>query len=147
MNILIVEDDYLQADSIYEKVKQAFRLAPQKISTEQQFRTQLNEIEKQPPDLIIMDVMLRWTDPSPDLDIESTPPEVLHQGFYRAGVRCGRLLADSEILRRTPIILYTILERADLENDLKELSGRLRIVHLRKESDPDPLIQLIRDLT
>ena len=145
MYILVVEDDYLQADWICKKVKQVLRTDVKRISTESQFRKQLKNIEKNRPDVIIMDVMLPWTDPSPD--IELAPHEVIEEGFYRAGVRCTKLLAANENTKGIPVILYTVLERADLEDQLKELSSNSRVVHLRKDSDDDRLVELIHELT
>lgn len=146
MKILIVEDDYLQADSIYETLKQILSARIEGISTESEFRSRIQEIEKDPPDVVIMDVMLRWTDPSPELDLDLAPPDIRNKGFYRAGVRCAALLGERERTKNIPIIFYTILERADLEVDIKKLSRIGEIVHLRKESDADPLIDLINDL-
>jgi hypothetical protein len=88
--------------------------------------------------------MLPWTDPSPT--IEAPPAEILEQGFYRAGVRCAKLLAKNEKTKDIPIILYTVLEPADLEEELKELDLG-RVVHIRKDSDDDRIIDVVRELT
>jgi hypothetical protein len=92
-----------------------------------------------------MDVMLPWTDPSPT--IEPPPREVVEEGFYRAGIRCARLLATNKTTKHIPVILYTVLERADLEDQIRELSSLANVVHLRKDSDDDRIIDLIRELT
>jgi CheY-like chemotaxis protein len=145
MYILVVEDDYLQADWICKRLKRALHSEVHRISTESQFRKQLKQIEDKRPDVVVMDVMLPWTDPSPN--IEPPPPEVLEQGFYRAGVRCTKLLAENKKTKDIPVILYTVLERADLEDQLKEFSPGAKVAHLRKDSDDDRLIDLIRELT
>jgi hypothetical protein len=51
------------------------------------------------------------------------------------------LLAAREATRRIPIILYTVLERADLGS---KAQGAL---HLSKEVEPEGLINAIRTLT
>jgi CheY-like chemotaxis protein len=153
MFILVVEDDYLQAEWICKKLKQVLHCEVQRLSTESQFRKQLHEIEEHRPDIVIMDVMLPWTDPSPN--IEPPPPEVIKEGFYRAGVRCTQLLIANEKTKSIPVILYTVLERADLEDQLKEFESAAKVVHLqkgkvvhlRKDSDDDRLIDLVRELT
>lgn len=144
MYILVVEDDYLQANLICEKLASVFHCEVKRISTERDFRLNLPKLENNLPSIIIMDVMLRWTDPSSK--IERPPREVRTEGFYRAGIRCTRLLAEWDITKEVPVILYTILERTDLEKQLAELSSSINIVHLRKESDVDRLIELIREI-
>jgi len=148
MKILIVEDDYLQADWIRANLEQAFSnletgIDIDQIGTELEFRARLADIPKEPPDVIIMDVMLRWTDPSPDMQLP--PDDVQEKGFYRAGLRCARLLAKDKRTSDIPVILYTVLEHIDLKGDLQGLPER--VIYLLKKSDPTELIQRIRDLT
>ncbi len=65
MYLLVIEDDYLQANWIQENLQTAFPTARiQRIATELDFRSHLEEIGRDRPTVIIMDVMLRWTDPS-----------------------------------------------------------------------------------
>src|SRR2546425_8168130 len=112
MTILVIEDDYLQADWIRQKLTEAMPNANIRlIATEAEFRSQFENIANQDPDVVVMDVMLRWADPSPDL----TPPpqDVREEGFYRAGLRCERMLAEDNRTSRVPVILYTVLELAD----------------------------------
>ena len=144
MKILIVEDDYLQAEWIYEKLKEAIPEATfLRVNTELEFRSRFDEIANTQPDIAVMDVMLRWTDPSPDLTLP--PVEIQKEGFYRAGLRLERLLAGDERTANVPVILYTVLERADLNHELSNLPARVQ--HLPKQSELTPLIQKIRELT
>lgn len=144
MRIYIVDDDPLQSSWIYQNLQQVFSRAKiVRISTEHEFRSRFEEIANSPADkLIIMDVMLRWTDPAPNLP---TPPEdVLRESFYRAGLRCCRLLANHKETENIPVILYTVLEEADLGDDLSALPST--VSYLPKESDAQPLIDKIRML-
>jgi CheY-like chemotaxis protein len=146
MKILIVEDDHLQADWIHQSLANKFpRAEIERISTELEFRSRVDNgnLAENPPDVIIMDVMLRWTDPGPDL--KPPPSDVREEGFFNAGLRCERLLAQEERTSHIPVILYTVLERTDLKQDPEKL--RRNVHYLPKESNPEPLIQLIRDLT
>lgn len=145
MYILVVEDDYLQANLICEKLTSEFHADVKRISTELEFRLSLNEFEENPPDVIVMDVMLRWTDPSPEIKIP--PREVRKEGFYRAGIRCTKILAERDATKHIPVILYTILEHTDLEKQLTDLSTVMDVIHLRKESEDDRLVDSIRGLS
>jgi len=144
MKILIVEDDHLQADWIKLSLGHALPGAEiQRISTELGFRSSLEGIANEPPDVIIMDIMLRWTDPS--ADTAEPPDEVRKEGFFAAGLRCERLLAANQRTSRIPVILYTVLEESDLRQ--KQRSLRENVRYLPKESDPEPLISLVREVT
>lgn len=139
MRILLVEDDPLQAESILASLKAHFAgMGIKHLSTEQEFRAKLDEIAASPPDLVILDVMLRWTDPSPGLEVP--PEEVRRERHYRAGLRCQRLLSQKLGDDCPPILLYTILETDDV--------GPLPsgVDHLSKSSDLGPLIVRIRQL-
>lgn len=144
MDILIVEDDAFQAETIEAKLNQEFPGAEiQKISTERQFHLSLDSIVQNPPSVVVLDVMLRWTDPAPNL--ETPPDDVRREGFFRAGLRCQKLLAQHETTSGVPVILYTVLDRNELDRELKGLPPN--VVHLRKESDLSPLVQTIREMT
>jgi len=113
--IVLLEDDYLQRDSICAGLKGRYKnLSIQSIATERQFVDSLDAILKEPPDLFILDVMVRWTNPSPDM--EPMPEEMRKQGFYRAGIRCEARIREQGC--DTPVVLYTVLEDDDLRADL-----------------------------
>lgn len=144
MRILIVEDDYLQAEWIYSNLAQEFPRAQfDRISTESDFRSRFDEIANNSLDVIVLDVMLRWTDPIPEL--VPPPDDVQQGGFYRAGLRCERLLACDDRTSHLPVILYTVLESSDLDHELRNL--REHVQYLTKESDLSPLIQRIREIS
>ncbi len=141
MRILSVEDDPIQAQWICETIEAEFADATVEcIATEQEFYAKLDAIASHPPDLILLDVMLRWTNPAPN--IEPPPSEVREGGFFRAGLRCERLLAARESTRRVPVILYTVLDRSDLEETVG--ASVAQVSFLRKEADPQPLVAAVR---
>ncbi len=140
MNILLLEDDHLQADWIRSEFEREFRAAVRVVRTELEFRDLVPELAESPPDVAVLDVIVRWTDPAPDMRKRS---EDTNAGPSRAGVRCARLL--SQRCPKVPIILYTVLERSDLEDDLAGVSAKLIV--LSKESRPKPLLDFIRSLT
>ena len=92
------------------------------------------------PDLVIMDVMLRWASPRPGLP--APPDDVVAGGYYRAGLRCARLMLGDGRLRHVPVVLYTILERNDLERDGQTLPPNA--TYVGKNSEPDVLSRHIR---
>lgn len=142
MYIVLVEDDHLQANWVESCLAEAFEdLDVLRSSTESGFYSWLEGVGEELPKLFIIDVMLRWSDPSPDM--KEQPPEVKKNGFYRAGLRCERRIAENEKLRDIPIILYTVMETLDMEGQLPADPPHL-IVHLRKDSVPEPLIKEIR---
>lgn len=144
MKILVVEDDHLQAEWIINNLEKAFSGATiNRISTESEFYLKIDHVIKDPPDVIIIDVMLRWTDPGPDMPIP--PEEVRMSGFYRAGFRCKSLLANNDITKDIPLILYTVLEYLDLQRDLQDLPEKA--VYLAKDSDSTHLVDKIREVT
>lgn len=140
MKAVIVEDDYTQADSLSSlllKIWPQFDLNV--ISTEAEFRNSLPDIFTQPPNIFIIDAILRWSDPAPDLD--PAPDDVKTQGRYRAGLRCIELLQRNASTQHVPIILYSVYERSDLEDYISAFP--LNVKFLQKNSEQERLIQLV----
>lgn len=141
--IVIVEDDHLQEAPLQDYLTGTITDAQiETICTELEFRTRLPALRARVPDLVIMDVMLRWTFPAPDA--VAPPEDVASGGYYRAGLRCARLLADDPQLCGVPVILYTILERSDLERDGETLPKNS--TYLGKHTELDVLSRKARDL-
>src|ERR1043165_3105921 len=107
MRVVIVEDDYLQAEWIRELFKEQVGVDDcdiDMIATEIEFRRQMPRFRASPPDLFLMDVMLRWTDPEPEQEVP--PEEVKKEGYFRAGLRCEQLLREVIETRNVQVILY-----------------------------------------
>ena len=112
--IVLVEDDHIQAESFVDALTRNYRgVTIQIIATEQEFVSRLDDLVKKPPDLFIIDVMVRGTDPLPGGEYI---PEEAKGSFFRAGIRCENKLRKKKC--KTPVILYTVLERQDLAEDL-----------------------------
>jgi CheY-like chemotaxis protein len=144
MYILLVEDDPLQAALISEFLLHASAFpeaAVDRISTESGFRARFNDLAINNPDVVIMDIMLRWADPSPDFELP--PDDIAEEGFYRAGLRCERMLSEDSRTNKIPVILYTILSNGDLT---EELPDRPTTVYLAKDFEPKEIVQLINSL-
>ena len=135
MRIIVVEDDNIEADSLVNGLKEKLNADVSVIHTEREFVGTLGSIAEHPPDLIVLDVMLRWTDPTPDLKIEDIPADVLRDGFYSAGVRCVKRLEADNRTKGIPVVFYTTLERNEFG---------LPITHITKGEEIDSLAQAIR---
>lgn len=104
-NVILVEDDHLQAQAITTVLKEHFPdLVEQHVSTEQEFCGKLSHIRGNPPDVIIINEMLRWTNPSPNMP--TMPQEVIRGGYHNAGRRCERRLREHPETANTPVFLY-----------------------------------------
>jgi DNA-binding NarL/FixJ family response regulator len=142
MLLLLVEDDPLQSSLIQEILKQEWNKAVIEIlETEAEFRAQIPSLAERNPDVIIMDVMLRWTQSSEN--IELMPEDVIRDGYFRAGLRCQKLLVEAGI--NVPVILFTVLETRDL-GDKMPIDDE-NVAYLGKGSDFTPLKRKIRQLT
>jgi CheY-like chemotaxis protein len=142
--IVIVEDDHLQDGPLEEQIRDGFPTARiETVGTEQEFRARLADYRRDRPDLVVMDVMLRWAYPS--RTPTPAPPDVAQGGYQRAGIRCAQLMAGDPALRRIPVIYYTILERSDLDRDAEQMPAG-NTTYVRKSTDPEVLVRKIRDL-
>lgn len=142
MYILLVEDDHMQSDFIRESLLQWLPdITIEVINTEHMFRSSMDQIARNPPDLIIMDVILRWTDPTPEMT--SRPVDVKVEGSYRAGFRCQKLLAEHPRTKDIRVIFYTILEAGDMKARIDERYAS-NVHYLAKSSDLSQLVELIR---
>lgn len=144
MKMLLVEDDYRQAEQMINLLKKNFpniHLLPV-ICTEYEFRQYIQEnIRENPPDIVLLDVMLPWTDP--DDKMPEAPDDVEKGGFYRAGIRCKDILRQTEVTKKTPVILYTILEMDDLKDELEKIDENT--VYLSKSSE-STLVEKLKQL-
>jgi CheY-like chemotaxis protein len=142
MRVVIVEDDYQQAELVTSWLRKAWpRIEVERIETELEFRKRLPALSARPPNVFIIDVMLRWADPSPDM--EEPPSEILNEGFYRAGLRCVKLLRQDAGTSRVPVILQSALSASALTGLLEASPD---VVFIEKESEPGRLIRLVGSL-
>ena len=140
MKILLVDDNYLQGEWLAEELKRAFWTKPLWLQTESEFRGRLGEIEAMSPDVAVIDVMLKWADPSPNAPLRPADATDKHS----AGLRCQALLGMREATKKIPVILYTVLSDADLRTKLPNLPPG--VSYLGKDSDAEPLVRRIREV-
>lgn len=117
MTILLVEDDQLLGDQLVSTFTGRHpNIQVQTLTTERQFREDFARLESSPPDLIVLDVMLPWDFPRPDLTLP--PDDVASGGFRLAGVRLYQLLQTSSALATVPIILHSVSDSESLRQSL-----------------------------
>jgi hypothetical protein len=138
--ILLIEDDHLQAQAIQSGLRRLLEqdfphLVFETISTESDFYAKFGELANRGFHAVIIDVMLRWADPSPNMP--EPPAEVVEGGFFRAGVRCKQRLESDERTSSIPTIVYTVLDDSRLPPGLEVVS---------KGGDITPLSDKIRQL-
>ena len=103
--VLVIEDDRIQAEELARRLRNPEREV-RIISTELDFRSRLSQFDHSNCPAAIVDMMLRWTDPAPDMTMP--PDEILQEGFYTAGLRCCRELRRKGI----PSVIFTALDPA-----------------------------------
>jgi len=138
--ILLLEDDHLQALGIRKGLEEALQpthgpLEFTTISTESQFRAMFDEIARTSFDLAIIDVMVRWADPAPNMP--EPPEEVRETGSFRAGLRCKKMLEEDPRTQTVPMLIYTLLESSRLPPDVNFVA---------KAADLTPLVERIKQL-
>ena len=137
--IVLLEDDSIQQAAIKVWLQEAFPKASiQLFSNESSFCAWL-ETETTAPDLAILDVMVRWSDPGSERPEE--PEDVQQEGSALAGIRCAMRLRQIPLKAKVPVIFYTVFNREDFVSDI----GKLGLL-LTKSSDPKPLIEAARRL-
>jgi CheY-like chemotaxis protein len=141
--ILVVEDDYLARDWMCAALRNAFgNDAVGEIANELEFQTRFQEILEVPPAIIVMDMLLPWTSPAPNL--QPPPERVDREGIYTAGLRCKEMLEKDHRTRNIKVLFYTVLSRDDLLARLGSETDTL--TYLQKDSNLDTLIARIREL-
>jgi CheY-like chemotaxis protein len=137
MYFLIVEDDKRQFSYIKNGIKQGRYFSEsriERIATEWEFIEKFESIAREKPDVILLDVMLRWTDPGPDMTLP--PADIAEEGFFRAGARCEQRLAVDPRTRDIPVIVYSILEKEDFEDEIRP---RPEVHYLEKDFSVEKL--------
>lgn len=143
MYILLVEDDPTWAETLGDELTkhyQAKKCRVERIATEKAFIARSDDLKKSPPDLILMDVMLRYQDPEEGNEFtEDWYAEYKRSGGrFKAGVRCAKLTEGMGI--KSPVLLYTVLDEETLQDDLSGLSHHL---YLRKDANLHSLYEKI----
>ena len=143
MKIYYLEDDWRYASQIKTQLDRlslarGLRWDLERIATEKAFIGLVHELvagRKPKPDCFILDVMVRYADPSPEVSESQEEGQDLPE-YDRAGLRCAALLKRS--FPNVPVILFTILDKEDIEADL-EAAGLRDVRYVPKSDKITPL--------
>ena len=139
LRILLVEDDFLQRDSIRKALEQNFAgAAVDTKPSESEFLRDFEAIASNPPDIAVIDVMLRWANPSRDAPMPPAEP----WEPQRAGLRCAQRVHDDGRTSGAKIILYTVFDRVNMD-DVQPPEGA---IWLTKELSFQELIDTVKGL-
>jgi hypothetical protein len=139
--IVWLEDDHIQREGTIPTLRRAVPdMELDEVSSESEFVRRINEWTKNPPDLFMLDMMVRWTDYKlPEDQRTPEPPRVREEGYSRAGVRCLDFLRQHQELATVPVLFYTILERQDLRGRYRNgLPKNVSLVTKYFPKDHDP---------
>ena len=142
MRLVLVEDDYLQAEWLCEALESRFQgISIDVLETELEFLQSLTRFEASPPSIFVVDVMLRWTNPSPQM--QPAPETVRENGAFRAGLRIETLIRKSSSLAHIPVLFYTVLQEQDFGSELNSQPASNTLL-LSKEPEPEALFDAIQ---
>jgi predicted nucleotide-binding protein len=145
MRITVIEDDPYTSRAIRALLKAEFPDAQLDVlSSVSEFKEVLDNgrLVENAPDLIIVDMMLRWSQPVPKMP--AIPEELQPYEMGRAGLKCLELLKSHQIAQRIPVVLHTMLTRDELREELKAVGTNVH--HLIKSEDTTALVDLVRRL-
>jgi CheY-like chemotaxis protein len=142
--IIIVEDDNRDATWIGDALRAGLNARVEVIACERDFIERLGTLAADKPDLIILDVMLRWATSSEDLEREveagKVPEKVIKETFLRAGLRCIERLKESDGTRDIPYVIYTGLQENNFAEEVIHISEVIT-----KTDDIRPLLLAVRN--
>jgi hypothetical protein len=114
MRIVGLEDDESFWDLLQEAIEREFPGVDLTwLRSEADFCAEFAGFIEKPPDVFLLDVMVKWANAAETMPVP--PTDVKQQGYYRAGLRCRNRLLMHPATATLPVILYTVLERADVE--------------------------------
>lgn len=138
LRILLLEDDYMQRDDIREALTKALGAQVDTITTESEFQHDFDAIAGNPPDVAVLDVMVRWESPSRNM---FAPSDEVTKNPDQGGLRCARQLLDAASTKAVKIILYSVLPKEESAKD--QMPG---ISYLVKEADWQNLVDEVKRL-
>lgn len=146
--VWLAEDDHLQVETLVEMIRRYYpEIEVRVLNTEKEVRDAIHQSDAaSAPVLILLDVMMRWCNPSANPDDMSVPndlrDEVESEEYFgfKAGLRCAKLIVEK--MPRVHVIIYTVLDEHELRPFLKDLPSS--VTYLRKEPDETEIKEAIK---
>lgn len=135
MRLILVEDDYYDAEQIVDELTVRLQCTIEVVRTEKQFVELFDKIASNAPDFVIFDIMLPWDMPKPDMDDQNVPIDVARDGFFRAGERCAARLRGDRRTADVPYVFFTGLSLNNFASDVPVVT---------KSDDLDDLVSFIK---
>ncbi len=135
--VLIVEDDRQTAEQMEQGIR-SLGFDVWRIPTESDFYSNLDQIAARKPVAIVIDVMLRWADPSDDIPRKPSDYEETG-GYRRAGMRCSKRIREDARFSGIPVLIFTVLAEEALGNTgdmeyLQKGNGYVRLLEWIKQA-------------
>jgi len=137
LKILLVEDDHIQCGYVVKTFATNLNAEVTTKACESEFQRDFESIASNPPDVAILDIMLRWASPS---RTGNTAPSDLTP--YHAGLRCARALESDPRTRNVKIVLYSVFPKEDFADSLLPQDATFVV----KEPNCQNLIDAVNDL-
>jgi DNA-binding NarL/FixJ family response regulator len=140
MKILLIEDNFAFGEPLREDIERNFGEV-QWLETESDFYAEWPDIAAAPPRAAVIDVMLKWDILRRDKRVR--PPYAAN--MYHGGIRCAQKLSEDPRTKDVPIILFSVIDRADLAEAIQRMPGN--VTYLQKSAEPNHLILRLREVT
>jgi CheY-like chemotaxis protein len=142
MKFLIVDDEYDLTRPMYSYIGRELGAEVSAARTEKEFRERLDALRADPPDLVVMDMLLPWDTPGPDM--EPPPEDVRQAGYVAAGWRCVELLTRHPRTADVPVVISSVVAVADVREQRLEVPGR--VFYHDKTFGAPSLLNIIRSI-
>jgi len=138
VRILFIEDDFIYAEYFAELLAETFQdVAITLVETESALLASVDDLANDPPDIIITDMRLRWTDLSGSA--ENMPPD--HDVMF-GGARCIKAIRERDTLAYVPVLIVTALTSQRYQEHLPDPPRNIE--SLTKPVMPERLIAVVR---
>jgi CheY-like chemotaxis protein len=138
LKILLVEDDHVQRDYVRDALAGALGAVVETKACEWDFQRDFDAIASNPPDVAVLDIMLRWASPSRD---RLEPAKELTP--YQAGLRCAKRLHEDSRTQTVRVILYSVLPK----EDIPDVALPDNVTFVVKEPDCENLIVVVKNVS
>jgi len=122
LRVLLVEDDHVQRNYVRQALADGLKADVDTKTCEWEFQRDFDLLALNPPDVAVLDIMLRWASPSKDV---AEPPK--DSTPYHAGLRCAKRLKGDPRTQGVKVILYSVLPKEDIPDPLTREEIRERL--------------------